>query len=190
MKAILLYSLFLTLIYCKHNKNREPNATTIPETAIVDSSRHVVEKYPVGDINNDKVQDTAILSYDFNYIKNQVIDQSERNIKFSKGIPDISIPESKAIFADIAVDLNNDEANEMLVFSRPGDDNWNNLIVYSFKNGKWLQLTTARCFYSDFSDEINRIIRQKNKYYLLGDPPDASNDSLMKRTVMVELPSK
>lgn len=181
--------MFLTLIYCKDNKNQELNASAIPEAAIVDSARHVVEKYAVGDINNDKEQDTATLSYDFNYIKNQVIDQSKRNIKFSKGIPDISIPESKAIFADKAVDLNNDQANEMLVFSRPGDSNWNNLIIYSFKKGKWLQLATTRCFYSDYSDEINRIIKRKNKYYLVGDPPDASNDSLMKRTVMVEIPS-
>jgi hypothetical protein len=130
------------------------------------------KKFYVGDVNNDKKSDTAFISLKRN-IKTDEIECGEKNchvkIKFSKIIPEISIDQSLGVFIKKTKDLNNDKANEIIMFSRTYQGWWNDISVWSFHNGKWNEIGKTMGFILENEDFENRIINENDKYYLIGE---------------------
>ena len=129
-------------------------------------------KFFVGDFNNDKVNDTAFVNYKWNIETNEIEcgkNNCDINIEFEKNIPKISFAQSLGIIVTKTEDVNNDNANEIIIFSRTNEGWWNKISVWSFKNGTWNKIAETDAFISDDKDFENRIIKEKGKYYLIGE---------------------
>ena len=129
------------------------------------------KKFFVGDFDNDKVNDTAFVNYKWNIETNE-IECSKNNcdidIEFKRNIPKISFAQSLGIFVAKTDDVDNDNANEIIIFSRTNESWWKNISVWSFKNGIWNKIAETNAFISDDKDYENRVIKEKGKYYLIG----------------------
>ena len=129
-------------------------------------------KFFVGDINDDKKNDTAFITLKRN-IETDEIECGENNcfikIEFTDRIPKISFDQSLGIFITPTEDLNNDKANEIIVFSRTHEGYWNHISVWSFKGGKWNEIAKAKAFISENKSFENRIIKERGRYYLIGE---------------------
>jgi len=153
----------------------------------------VKKLYIVGDINNDKKIDSACVSYEELIRKDSTIEKEcvskncAVNIKFTNNIPDLNIEQSLGIFILETVDLNNDNANEILLFSEWFEGYWGNIYVWSFKNGKWQEIARTKAFLSDNKDYKNRIIESNSQFYLIGDSWDDSKGGVTERSVKVKI---
>lgn len=129
-------------------------------------------KFFVGDINNDKINDTAFISLKRN-IETYEIENIEKecyiNIKFSRNIPDINIDRSLGVFITKTDDLNKDNSNEILIFSRTREGWWNYIFLYSFDGKSWIELAKTRGFVRENKDFENRIIKENDEFFLIGD---------------------
>lgn len=128
-------------------------------------------KYFVGDFDNDKVNDTAFVNYKWNLETNEIECEKNNcdiNIEFNKNIPNISFSQSLGIVVAKTEDVNNDNANEIIIFSRTNEGWWNKISVWSFKNGIWNEVAETNAFISDDKDLKNRVIKDKGIYYLIG----------------------
>ncbi|UPT69999.1 MAG: hypothetical protein M0D53_12770 [Flavobacterium sp. JAD_PAG50586_2] len=191
MKTIFLL-LACCLISCQQQSNKKSVTPDVPnpETPSDTKIQYVSEKYPVGDINHDNVKDTATVSFDFNYNTQEVICPTPNcaiNINFSLGIPDLDIDQSLGIFVKPAPDLNNDNGNDILLFSRTNEGSWNDIFAYTLSNGKWIELARTKCFFSDDADAEHRIVKEKNQYFLVGDSWDDSKGGVVARSVKVKM---
>ena len=160
--------LLLLILGCEH-KNKKNNSIkkSVKEKSVIEN-----DKFFVGDINNDKINDTAFISLKRNIETNE-IECGEKNcyinIKFSKNIPEISFDQSLGVFITKTKDLNNDNANEILIFSRTNEGWWNYISVKSFDGKNWNELARTKAFVSENQDFENRIIKENNNYYLVGE---------------------
>lgn len=132
----------------------------------------VNEKFSIGNINNYKDNDTAFVSLKRN-IETDEIECGENNclinIEFTENIPKISIDQSLGIFISKTGDLNDDKANEIIIFSRTNEGYWNNISVWSFKGRKWNEIAKTKAFISESLDFENRITKEDGNYYLIGE---------------------
>ena len=132
----------------------------------------VSEKFSIGNINNYKENDTAFVSLKRN-IETDEIECGENNclidIEFTENIPKISIDQSLGVFISKTGDLNDDKANEIIIFSRTNEGYWNNISVWSFKGRKWNEIAKTRAFISENLDFENRITKEDGNYYLIGE---------------------
>jgi len=64
--------------------------------------------------------------------------------------------------------LDNDGANEIIVFSRTNQGWWNDVSVWSLKDNSWVMLAKTKAFISEEINFDNRIIKMNNGYYLIG----------------------
>lgn len=129
-------------------------------------------KFFVGDFDNDKVNDTAFVNYKWNLKTNEIQcrkNNCDINIVFKKDIPKISFAQSLGIVVAKTVDINNDNANEIIVFSRTNEGWWNNISVWSFKNKTWKEIAKTNAFIGNDKDSENRVIKEKGMYYLIGE---------------------
>lgn len=129
-------------------------------------------KFFVGDFDNDKFNDTAFVNYKWNVETNEIEcgkNDCDINIEFKKNIPKISFARSLGIVVAKTEDVNNDNANEIIVFSRTNEGSWNNISVWSFKNKTWKEVAETNAFIDNDKDSENRVIKEKGKYYLIGD---------------------
>jgi hypothetical protein len=160
--------LLLLILGCEpRNKKNISTKNSVKEKSVIEN-----EKFFVGDINNDKINDTAFISLKRNIETNE-IECGEKNcyinIKFSKNIPEISFDQSLGVFISKTEDLNNDNANEILIFSRTNEGWWNYISVMSFDGENWNELARTKAFVSENQDFENRIIKENNNYYLVGE---------------------
>lgn len=139
------------------------NKGSIIETNKLEERSEEKQSFFVGDVNNDKVQDTAIVNF------NQQNEYGDMIISFTNNIPEIYFGQSYGVFVKIIEDLNLDGANEIIIFSRTHEGWWNSISVWSFQNNKWEEIQKTRGFISDDKDFENRIVKDKNQYYLIGD---------------------
>jgi hypothetical protein len=152
---------------------------------------HVRDTFLIGDINNDKKQDTAFMLYDLiirkdsmqeNYCANK---ECNMIIKFANNIPELEIRQSIGIYIKKINDLNNDKANEMMIFSRWTEGWWEDIYIYSFRNNKWIELAKTNAFLEEDKDWENRIVKLNSQYYLIGD--DKWNESKGIRSLKVKI---
>ncbi|MES2543596.1 MAG: hypothetical protein V4548_01830 [Bacteroidota bacterium] len=133
----------------------------------------VNQKFFVGDINNDKIKDTAFITLKRN-IETDEIECGEKNcyitIKFAENIPEISFDQSLGASVMKTEDLNNDKANEIIIFSRTYEGWWNHISVCSLQNGEWKEIAKTKGFMSGYDEDFeNRIVKENNQYYLIGE---------------------
>jgi len=154
------------------------------------SRHHIVEKFDIGDINSDDIKDTATVSFDFDFDTNTLACPTPNctiNVSFGPGIPDLDIDQTLGIFVKTAPDLNRDGADDILLFSRTYEGNWNAISACSLLNGEWVELAQTKCFFTDDPDAENRIVKIKNRYYLVGDSWNDRGGGVMERSVKVPI---
>lgn len=200
MKPLFVVIIGLIIFSCSSKLDRigdqkeEPFITGDSSSLEIPSRiEHVNEPYFVGDINNDNILDTAYVNYDrkINYdsaIEKECINNDcEVTIKFSSNIPPLIITQSLGITIQKSFDLNNDKANEIILFSQWFEGFWGYIYVYSLKNFKWIELGKTKAFLSNDKDWQNRIVKSNNRYYLLGDGWDDSKGGVTDRSERMEI---
>ena len=174
------FFILLLIIFGCETKNKKSVSEKI-ETKKLTSQKIEIEnnKYFVGDINKDKVNDTAFINVKRNIGTNEIECGNKNcfiNIKFSKNIPEISFEQSLGVFVAKTEDLNKDNANEIITFSRTYEGWWNNISVWTLKNGKWNEIGKTKGYISENKDFENRIVKENNKYYLIGENQFKENE--------------
>lgn len=164
--------LLLILCGCETKSKKSVSKDSITEKSVAEKIGIENRKFFVGDINNDKVNDTAFVNYKWNEETNEV-ECGEKicyvAIKFKRNIPTIRLEQSLVgVWVMKTEDINHDHANEILIFSRTNEGWWKNISVWSYKNGTWHEIAKTNGFISDDKDFENRIIKEKGKYYLIG----------------------
>lgn len=163
--------LLLVIYSCETKTEKSISKKTKIDKPISDKIEIHNRKFFVGDFNNDKISDTAFVNYKFNTATDELEcggNNCDIDIQFKNNIPKISFAQSLGIFVAKTEDINNDNANEIIVFSRTNEGWWNNISVWSFKNGIWNMIAKTNAFISEDRDFENRIIKEKGKYYLIG----------------------
>lgn len=170
MKLSCLF-LLLVIFGCKQPKKKVEKAI---------QPKIEIKKFYVGDINNDKENDTAFISFKRNIETNE-IEGLENNccmkIEFKDSIPSITLDQSLGIFIAKTEDLNNDKVNEIIIFAQTNEGYWNNISVWSFKGRKWNEIARTKAFISENQDFENRIIKEKGNYYLIGENQWKENEN-------------
>jgi hypothetical protein len=165
------FLILLLVVYgCETKKSNSENSEI--EKSVHKKIETESRKFFVGDFNNDKVNDTAFVNYKWNIVTNEIECEKKNcdiNIEFKKNIPKISFAQSLGIVVAKTEDVNNDYANEIIVFSRTNEGWWNNISVWSFKNNIWKEIAETNAFISDNKDFENRIIKENEEYYLIGE---------------------
>jgi hypothetical protein len=153
----------------KENKKNISKTTESNEYAKVEIEN---KKIFIGDVNNDKINDTAFISLKRNLETDEIECRGENctiKVTFSKSIPEISFNQSLGLVIMKTEDLNNDKGNEIIIFSRTNEGWWNNIYVWTFKNGKWEEIAKTKGFISENINFENRIVKEKNQFYLVGE---------------------
>jgi len=188
MSSILL-GLSIKKIFKNENKNdiieKTENKENISKTTETkESVKAEIEtenkKFFIGDVNNDKINDTAFIFLKRNLETNEIECGGKKcliNVTFSKNIPEISFDQSLGLVIMKTEDLNNDKGNEIIVFSRTNEGWWNNISVWTFKNGKWKEIAKTKGFISENINFENRIIKEKNQFYLVGENQWKENEN-------------
>ena len=140
-----------------------------PEVTYVEYKDSVVEskKFYIGDVNNDKIKDYAISVASRDKETNDVL-RNSIDVKFSNNNETIGFY-TNGIFITTTDDLNNDTANEIIIFSMTNEGWWNYISVWTFKNGKWEEMGETKGFCSDHEDFKNRVVKSNDKYFLIGE---------------------
>jgi hypothetical protein len=167
---------FLILLLIVYGCQKKQAISNSKNLNIEKSVQNIIEtenrKFFVGDFDNDKVNDTAFVNYEWNVETNEIECHNSNcdiNIEFKKNIPKISFAQSLGIVVAKTEDVNNDNANEIIVFSRTNEGWWENISVWSFRNKKWKELAKTNAFLSDNKDFENRLIKENGKFYLIGE---------------------
>ena len=129
--------------------------------------------YLVGDINNDKLNDTAYITYKRNVETDEVFCEANEincfiDVKFNQNIPDLRFRDSNGIVVLKTGDFNNDLSNEIIIFSRIDEGWWNDVSIWSLKNNSWVMLVKTKAFISEEKDFNNRVVKIDDYYYLIG----------------------
>lgn len=172
--------------------NEKAQDSTLKQTNHVQSRiEHFQTPYFIGDVNNDKQTDTAIVIYDRFVRQDGTIEKAcvnnkcEVTITFDSDIPHLTISNALSVSILKTEDLDNDQANEIILFTEWFEGFWGNIEVWSFKSGVWNRIARTQAFLSEPKDWENRIVKQNSKYYLIGD--DKWNDSTGNRSLFVEI---
>ena len=153
----------------------------------------VNRRYFIGDVNNDKIADTAFVDYNQSInaegtIEKECVNKNcEVTIRFNHNVPDLVIDQSLGIYIKKVEDLNNDNANEIILFSQWFEGYWNNLYVWTFKGGTWKKIARTKAFVSEDKDFESRIIRAKSQFYLLGDEWDNNKGGVTDRSIKIKI---
>ena len=171
MKIISLI-LILAVFGCETKNKKSVSDKTETQKSTTEKIETENKKYFVGDINNDKVNDSAFVNLRRNTETGEIECGNINcyiNIKFSKNIPEISFDQSLGVYLTKTEDLNNDNANEIIIFSKSYEGWWNYISVYSLKDGKWNEIAKTKGFCVENKDFENRIVKEKENYYLIGE---------------------
>lgn len=187
MKNYFIFTLLLVVIYGFSPKSKITNrliptnttkADTIKEKEVIEPS--TIDTILLGDINNDKIKDTAFvytpptIKYldekgEFEFQFGCVDNKCYNKISFSCKMPEIYFENSVWGGLEDIGDLNNDGFNE-LIFS-PGwfTSCWGALYIYHFDGNKWNKSIT-KVSYRRCEDESlkSHVVKIKNTYYLKG----------------------
>lgn len=155
----LLFLILGLIFFSCETKNKE----IVSKTNKLDVASEEKRSFFVGDVNNDKIHDSAFINF------NQQNEYDDIIINFTNNIPEISFGQSLGVLIKKTEDLNFDGANEIIIFSRTHEGWWNYISVWSLQNDKWKEIQKTKGFISDDKDFENRIVKDKNQYYLIGD---------------------
>lgn len=189
MKNIILI-LLLVVYGCETKTKKSISRKKEVEKPLQNTIKTENRRFFAGDFDNDKVNDTAFVNYKWNIETNEIEcgkNNCDITIEFKNNLPKISFAQSLGIVVAKTEDVTNDNANEILIFSRTNEGWWNTISVWSFKNGKWNEIAATTGFLSDDKDFENRIIKEKGTYYLIGDDKWNEDESGNFKKVKVRL---
>jgi hypothetical protein len=171
MKIIFLIPLFI--VFGCETKTKDPVSKN-PEIPKNNTQKieTIHRKYFVGDINNDKINDTAFVNFKWNTETNEIEcgkNNCDITIAFNNSIPEISFGQSQGLFVKKTEDINHDKANEIIIFSRTHEGWWEYISVWSYKNNTWNAIGETKGFCTDNEDYNNRVIKENGHYYLIGE---------------------
>ncbi|CAD0009973.1 hypothetical protein [Flavobacterium chungangense] len=167
------FLILLTICFGCETKTKE-KVSKANETKEYNKAKIETEnkKIFLGDVNNDKINDTAFISLKRNLETDEIECGGKNcviNVTFSKNIPEISFDQSLGLVIMKTEDLDNDKGNEIIIFSRTNEGWWNNIYVWTLKKGKWEEIAKTKGFISENKDFENRIIKEKKHFYLIGE---------------------
>lgn len=194
-KRIHFICLIILLSACGGENNSANTASVegLDSVSEINIIEHVRKPYFVGDINNDNQADTAYVIYDRTLSIDSAIEKDCVNknceviITFNNNIPDLIIAQSLGISIQKTEDLNNDSANELLLFSEWFEGYWYYVYTWTFKNGTWKEIARTKAFLSEDKDFDNRIIKTGSQFYLTGDGWDDSKGAITERSVKIKI---
>jgi hypothetical protein len=163
--------LLVVFFGCETKTIKSVSKTTKKKKPIKEKIEIECKKFFLGDVNNDKINDTAFIYLKRNVETNKTECGEKKsliNVIF-KNIPKISFDQTLGVVVMKTDDLNNDKANEIIIFSRTNEGWWNNIYVWTFKNGNWKEIARTKGFISENKNFENRIIKEKNHFYLVGE---------------------
>jgi hypothetical protein len=200
-KTLIYWTILLSA--CGQKSNTGNNDSVINQNQVTadslqsNSGKNVIEHvripYYVGDINNDNQADTAYVIYDRSIRADSTIDKEcvnkncEVTIRFNDKIPDLVIDQSLGIYIQKSEDLNNDKANEIILFSEWFEGYWHHIYTWTFKNGKWKEIARTKAFLAEDEDYENRIIKTNSQFYLVGDGWDDSKGGVTERSIKIKI---
>jgi hypothetical protein len=208
MKKLILYSctillalIFISIIGCNNKPKKNPNIIEkkYDGKTIVQGKW---EAFPVGDIDNDKISDTAFVYTPAYYgkinpelPKNDNIEFEDcvnskcyNKIKFSNNFPSILVENSLWGSIESIEDLDGDSIKELIF-----QTNWYigthvEIYVYSFdrKKRKWFVLAKNNLYGQDsYKDRITKINKEKFKFKI--EYMDTIEHDLMNKEIVVKI---
>ena len=161
-----------------------------PEVTNAEYKDSIVEtkKFYIGDVDNDKIKDYAISIASRSKETNDVFRNSV-DVKFSNNNEIIGFYPSNGIYITTIEDLNNDTANEIIIFSNANEGLWHYISVWTFKNRIWKKIGETKGFCSDFEDFLNRVVKINDKFFLIGDTWDLDEKGDFKK-IKIKLKTK
>lgn len=181
VKSLFLLCVFF-LVSCSNKKLTPVGAPK--------SIQHIYKTFDIGDVNNDGKNERATVNYNFDFTNQEVNCYAKScpiTIQFGDRIPSIEIDYAQSIYVEKADDLNNDGANEILIFSLTSEGYWNNISVYSLQNNTWTAVAETKGYLAENADFKDRILQSSGKKYLLGDAWDVNYDSIQMRSLRIEI---
>ncbi|MFT3793104.1 hypothetical protein [Flavobacterium sp.] len=162
---------------CQQSKkidNKNPTVSTAKDSLLAAQTDTIA----LGDLNNDKIADTAFIytpptmasfdakgkiQYQFGCLDNHCFNR----IAFSCKLPEITSENSVWGRIENAGDLNNDGISELLFVPGWFTSSMAHLFLYSLQNGKWE--TVAKVDYRNNDGPLlPNLIQSDGKYYLRG----------------------
>lgn len=188
LKGLLLVGGWLILIGgCHPNHKKEKNQNSKQQKEPIES-----EIFLVGDLTNNQITDTAFVFSKYN--KANEFEKEETwqvvTIEFSGNISPLTIENSLGVFISKTEDLNQDNANELLLFSRTNQGWWNALYVFSYHEGKWSKLAETQAFISEPEDFEHRIKKVNGQYYVLGDNKWEEDENGRFKKIKIKIPNQ
>lgn len=174
-------------------------ASNIKDSCINVSVPAIWDTVLLGDINNDKIADTAFIftpeTIECHNSQGEIQltlgcekDICYNKIKFSCKLPEIYFDNSVWGRIEKIDDIDNDGVNE-LIFS-PGwfTSCWGRLYIYSYKNGNWVKICENSFRRCEGESLKSHVVNKNNKYYLNGVIFKAGDD--VKNSVTINLRPK
>jgi hypothetical protein len=171
MKIIYL-TLVLVVFSCQTKTQKSVPEKLKTENPILKKVVIESNKFSIGDINNDKIEDTAYVNIKRNIETGEIECGNKNcyvNIEFNQNVPKISFDQSLGVYIKKTEDLNNDNSNEILIFSRSHEGWWNYISIFSFNGKKWVEIAKTKGFCAEDKDFENRILNDNGNYYLIGE---------------------
>lgn len=174
--------IILSITSCSNNKS----------TISVEKNKieHIHRTFEVGDIDNNSKKDIATIDYNFDNDNDILVCNRKTcliEIKFGSNIPILKIDNSKGIFIKKTSDLNNDGANEIIIFARTNEGWWNNIYAFSLQKNKWIELAQTKGFLTEDETFTNRIENLNGNFFLLGDDWNENYDSIQMRSLRIQI---
>lgn len=133
----------------------------------------------LGDLNNDKVADTAFIytpptiksvnnKTKSEYYFGCADENCFNKVQFSCAVPDLFVLNS--VWGDVANagDLNNDGMCELIFSPSWFTSSWSSLYVYTLKNNQWVRISAVSYRIWDEKPLISHIEKSNGKIYLTG----------------------
>lgn len=149
---------------------------------------HRIKKtFKVGDVNNNGKKDIATVDYIYDFTNDQVSCNDKScliAILFDGKIPPLEIENTRSIYVEKTFDINDDGANEILIFSLTNEGFWNTISVYSLQHNQWKEVAKTKGFLSENRQFKDRVIKSNGNYFLIG---DGWEDDLQERSIKQKL---
>jgi len=166
-----LHFFIVTLLVLMYKTNAQTNSENSTSTVAPKVIEFDIEKIIIGDINNDKVIDTAFVKGP-KFINNEdgwgdcTTGNCEITISFSCGYPSITMANAVAGFVENIGDIDKDGIAEIIIVPSWFIGCWGQIHFYTLKKGNWKNIGNAKrniCREESFMNCIKKMKGNKIK---------------------------
>jgi hypothetical protein len=147
----------------------------------------------IGDINNDKIIDTAFIVgpkwiNDEEGWGDPKVTPYEVDINFSCGLPSIHDDNAVMGYIENIGDIDGDHISEVIVLPIWFIGCWGRMKFYTYKEGQWRYFGEAECHICNDEKYINRITKlSKNKISVIEDAWDSEAAERVKKSKTIKI---